>query len=220
MCCQSLFTGKIPILDKNGKAIQEEIDFQFTNKVTLKSTENWKTKKGGKIAQLKAWRKQVQKTGFVNCNMCIMGDEALEAFIMDEEVQKLLDVERYDLAVIKPRELPNGVTYIGTIQGEGLDIYSYNEWFLDDWTNKEKPENKPLVPTNMVALLSTEANYSMYYGAVGIVDEAGKTIAVVEGSRIPEQWVERRPARRFLQLSAAPLCVPHEVDSWFIATVC
>ena len=220
MCCQALFTGKIPILDKDGKELQEEIDFQFTNKVTLSGANAWNKKTGGKIKQLKEWRKQVQKTGFVNCNICIMGDEALEAFIMDEEVQKLLDVERYDLAVIKPRELPNGVTYIGTIQGEGMDIYSYNEWFLDNWTNKDKPENKPLVPTNAVALLSTEANYSMYYGGVGVVDESGKTIAVVEGSRIPEQWVERRPPRRFLQLNSAPLCVPHEVDSWYVATVC
>lgn len=220
MCCQALFTGKIPILDKDGKELQAEIDFNFTNKVTLKEAEKWNKTQGGKLKQLKAWRKQVQKTGFVNCNVCIMGDEALEAFIMDEEVQKLLDVERYDLAVIKPRELPNGVTYIGTIQGEGMDIYSYNEWFLDNWTNKDKPENKPLVPTNAVALLSTEANYSMYYGGVGVVDETGKTIAVVEGSRIPEQWVERRPPRRFLQLNSAPLCVPHEVDSWYVATVC
>ena len=220
MCCQALFTGKIPILDKDGKELQAEIDFQFTNKVTLSGVNAWNKKTGGKIKQLKEWRKQVQKTGFVNCNICIMGDEALEAFIMDEEVQKLLDVERYDLAVIKPRELPNGVTYIGTIQGEGMDIYSYNEWFLDNWTDKDKPENKPLVPTNAVALLSTEANYSMYYGGVGVVDESGKTIAVVEGSRIPEQWVERRPPRRFLQLNSAPLCVPHEVDSWYVATVC
>lgn len=220
MCCQALFTGKIPILDKDGKELQAEIDFQFTNKVTLNGANAWNKKTGGKIKQLKEWRKQVQKTGFVNCNICIMGDEALEAFIMDEEVQKLLDVERYDLAVIKPRELPNGVTYIGTIQGEGMDIYSYNEWFLDNWTDKDKPENKPLVPTNAVALLSTEANYSMYYGGVGVVDESGKTIAVVEGSRIPEQWVERRPPRRFLQLNSAPLCVPHEVDSWYVATVC
>lgn len=220
MCYQALFTGKIPILDKDGKELQAEIDFQFTNKVTLSGANAWNKKTGGKIKQLKEWRKQVQKTGFVNCNICIMGDEALEAFIMDEEVQKLLDVERYDLAVIKPRELPNGVTYIGTIQGEGMDIYSYNEWFLDNWTDKDKPENKPLVPTNAVALLSTEANYSMYYGGVGVVDESGKTIAVVEGSRIPEQWVERRPPRRFLQLNSAPLCVPHEVDSWYVATVC
>ena len=219
MCCQSLFRGKILILDKNGKAIQEEIDFQFTNKETLKTADSWKTKKGGKIAQLKAWRKQVQKKGFVNCNICLMGSDALEAFLSDEEVQKMLDVRRFEVAVIAPKELPNGATYIGTIHEIGMDIYTYNEWYLDNWTNAEKPEDKPLLPDNIVALLSTEANYSMYYGAVGIVDEAGKTIAVVEGSRIPEQWVERRPARRFLQLSSAPIPVPHEVDSWFIATV-
>ena len=220
MCCQSLFRGKILILDKNGKAIQEEIDFQFTNKETLKTADSWKTKKGGKIAQLKAWRKQVQKKGFVNCNICLMGSDALEAFLSDEEVQKMLDVRRFEVAVIAPKELPNGATYIGTIHEIGMDIYTYNEWYLDNWTNAEKPEDKPLLPDNIVALLSTEANYSMYYGAVGIVDEAGKTIAVAEGSRIPEQWVERRPARRFLQLSSAPIPVPHEVDSWFIATVC
>lgn len=92
--------------------------------------------------------------------------------------------------------------------------------YLDNWTNKEQPEDKPLLPANVVVLLSTEANYSMYYGAVGVTDEAGKTIEVVEGSRIPEQWVERRPPRRFLQLNSAPLCVPHEVDSWYVATVC
>lgn len=220
MCCMALFTGKIPILDKNGKEIQAEIDFGFTNKETLAAGKMWNKTTGGKIAQLKAWRKQVQKTGFVNCNVCLMGSDALEAFLADEEVQKVLDVRRFEVAVIAPKELPNGATYVGTIHELGMDIYTYNEWYLDNWTNKEKKEDKPLLPANVVALLSTEANYSMYYGAVGIVDEAGKTIAVVEGSRIPEQWVERRPARRFLQLSAAPLCVPHEVDSWFVATVC
>ncbi len=220
MCCQSLFTGKIPILDKDGKEIQAEIDFNFTNKVVLKDAAKWNKTQGGKIAQLKAWRKQVQKTGFVNCNICLMGDDALEEFLKDEEVQKVLDVRRFEVAVIAPKELPNGATYIGTIHELGMDIYTYNEWYLDNWTNKDKPEDKPLLPANIVALLSTEATYSMYYGAVGIVDAAGKTIAVVEGSRIPEEWVERRPARRFLQLSSAPLCVPHEVDSWLVATVC
>lgn len=137
-----------------------------------------------------------------------------------EEVMKVLDVRRFEVAVIAPKELPNGATYVGTIHELAMDIYTYNEWYLDNWTNKSKPEDKPLLPTNVVALLSTEANYSMYYGAVGVTDEAGKTIEVVEGTRIPEQWVERRPPRRFLQINSAPLCVPHEVDSWFIAIVC
>ena len=220
MCCQALFTGKIPILDKDGKELQAEIDFNFTNKETLAAAKKWTAVQGGKIKQLKEWRKQVQKTGFVNCNVCLMGADALEAFLSDTEVQKVLDVRRFEVAVIAPKELPNGATYIGTIHELAMDIYTYNEWYLDNWTDKTKPEDKPLLPANIVALLSTEANYSMYYGAVGVVDETGKSIGVAEGARIPEQWVKRSPARRFLQLNSAPLCVPHEVDSWFVATVC
>lgn len=220
MCCAALFTGKIPILGKDGKALQAEIDFNFTNKITLPAAKKWNTTQGGKIKQLEDWRKKVQKTGFVNCNICLMGSEALESFITDEEVQKLLDVRRFELAVIAPKELPNGVTYVGTIHKIGLDIYTYNEWYLDNWTDKEKPEDKPLLPDNAVVLLSTEATYSMYYGAIAMADEQGKTIGIAEGSRVPDQWVKRTPARRFLQLNSAPLCVPHEVNSWYVAEVC
>lgn len=220
MCCMALFTGQIPILDSEGKKIQDVIDFQFTNKTVLKDAEKWDKKTGKKLEQLEAWRDKVQETGFVNCDICLMGQDALSAFMNDEEVQKKLDNRRYDLAVIRPKELPNGATYVGTIHEFGLDIYKYKEMYLDNWTNKEKPVNKYLLPSNTVALLSTEAEYSMYYGAVGIVDEKGRTISVEEGTRIPEQWVERRPARRFVQLSSAPIPVPHEVDSWFIANVC
>ncbi len=220
MCCMALFTGKIPILNSAGKAIQDIIDFQFTNKVTLKDAEKWNKTTGGKLEQLEAWRDKVQETGVVNCNICLMGQEALAAFLKDDEVKEMLDNRRYDLAVIKPKELPNGATNVGTIHSLGMDIYKYKEMYLDNWTNRAKPENKYLLPSNVVALLATEAEYSMYYGAVGIVDEKGKTISVEEGTRIPEQWVERRPARRFLQLSSAPIPVPHEVDSWYVATVC
>ena len=128
-----------------------------------------------------------------------------------------MDVRAYDLAVIKPRQLPNGVTYIGTIHKLGLDIYQYNEWFLDNWTNPAAPEDKPLVPDGALALLSTEADYSIYYGAITMIPEEGKGFVTVEGDRVPQTWVERRPDRRFLQLNSRPLTVPHEVNSWFVA---
>lgn len=111
MCCQALFTGKIPILDKDGKELQAEIDFQFTNKVTLSGANAWNKKTGGKIKQLKEWRKQVQKKGFVNCNVCLMGADALEAFLMDEEVLKVLDTRRFEAAVIKYNVTPQKATY-------------------------------------------------------------------------------------------------------------
>lgn len=217
MCAQAIFTGTIPIL---GDGISEVIDFNFTNKETISTAaKKWSADGADPIADLKRWRKSVQKNGFVNCDVCVMADDVAAAFLNNPKVQKMLDVKGYDLAVIKPRQLPNGVTYVGTLHAEGLDIYTYSEWFLDDWTNPAAPEQKPLVPDGTLALLSTVAEYSMYYGAVTLADEQTKEIFTVEGARVPDSWIARKPIRRFLQLTSNPLPVPHEVDSWFIAKV-
>lgn len=217
MCVQSIFTGKIPII---GEGLNEVIDFGFTNtEVISAATKKWSNAGSDPIGDLKRWHKQVQKTGFTNCNACVMADDVATAFVGHEKVQKVLDVRNYNLAVIQPRQLPNGVTYVGTIHELGLDIYTYNEWYLDDWTNPATPEEKPLVPDGMLALLSTNANYSMYYGAITLINEETKEFTTVEGKYVPDTWVKRKPARRFLQLQSAPLSVPHDVDSWFTAKV-
>lgn len=217
MCAQAIFTGTIPII---GEGINEVIDFKFTNKETITTAaKKWSADGADPIADLKRWRKTVQKNGFVNCDVCVMADDVVAAFLKNATVQKMLDTKGYDLAVIKPRQLPNGATYIGTLHAEGLDIYTYNEWFLDDWTNPSAQEQKPLVPDGTLALLSTGAEYSMYYGAVTLADDQTKEIYTVEGARVPDSWVARKPVRRFLQLTSNPLPVPHEVDSWFIAKV-
>lgn len=215
MCAQTIFTGTIPVI---GEGVNEVIQFGFSNKETITTADKkWSSPKSDPIADLRRWHEQVQKTGFLNCNVCVMGKEVLEAFLNHEKVQKVLDTKRMELAVIAPRQLPNGVTYVGTIMELGLDIYKYNEWYLDDWTNPEKPEEKPLVPENSLALLSTNANYSMYYGAITLIKEPDGNFVTVEGKRVPDTWTKRKPARRFLNLSSAPLCVPHDVDSWFVA---
>lgn len=218
MAAQVIFTGTIPVV---GESLNETIDFNFTNKETLAAAKKWNAKDGDPLSDIKRWRKKVQETGFVNCDICIMADNVADVFVNNEKVKVLLDVRNYELAAIKPRELPGGVTYIGTLQGLGLDLYTYNEWFLDDWTDPENPENKPLVPAGTIALLSTSAAYSMYYGAVTIAKTKGgvETFATVEAPRVPDTWIQRKPIRRFLQLSSNPLTVPHEVDSWFVAKV-
>ncbi|HJA66977.1 MAG TPA: major capsid protein [Candidatus Mediterraneibacter cottocaccae] len=217
MCVQSIFTGQIPII---GEGLNEVIDFGFTNtEVISAATKKWSNAGSDPIGDLKRWHKQVQKTGFTNCNACVMADDVATAFVGHEKVQKVLDVRNYNLAVIQPRQLPNGVTYVGTIHELGMDVYTYNEWYLDDWTDPETPEEKPLVPNGMLAMLSTNANYSMYYGAITLIDEGTKEFKTVEGKYVPDTWVKRKPARRFLQLQSAPLSVPHDVDSWFTAKV-
>lgn len=219
MCVQSIFMGKIPII---GEGLNEVIDFQFTNREEItKATEKWTNAASDPIADLERWHKAVQKNGFTNCDMCIMSDDVATVFINHAKVKEVLDVKNYSLAVIQPKQLPNGVTYIGTIHRLGIDIYTYNEWYLDDWTEKDpkKATEKPLVPEGELVLISSNANYSMYYGAITLIDDNTKEFRTVEGKYVPDTWVERKPARRFLQLSSAPLSVPHDVDSWFVAKV-
>ncbi len=216
MCAQAIFTGQIPVI---GDGVNEVIDFHFTNKEKITTAaKKWTADTSNPIADLKRWHETVQKTGFTNCDICVMGSDVANAFVNNAKVKDLLDVKNYALAVIQPKQLPNGTTYIGTIHELGLDIYKYNEWYLDDWTNPDAPEDKPLVPADSLALLSTSANYSMYYGAITLIDEATGVFRTVEGKYVPDTWAKRKPARRFLSLSSAPLCVPHDVDSWFVAT--
>lgn len=217
MCTQTIFTGKIPII---GEGLNEEIDFEFTNKETITTAaKKWNAETSDPIADLKRWHKEVQKSGFTNCDMCIMADNVATAFVNHPKVQKLLDVRNYQLAVIQPRQLPDGVTYVGSIHELGLDIYTYNEWYLDDWTNPAAPVDKPMVPDNTLALLSSNANYSMMYGAITLLDDKSQNFATVEGKYVPNTWIAHKPDRRFLSLSSAPLAVPHEVGSWYVAQV-
>ena len=217
MAATAIFTGKIPII---GDGLNEEIDFEFSNVETIVTDAlKWSAPTADPLADLERWHEKVQKTGFVNCNICIMAADVAKAFVRNEKVKDVLDIRAYDLAVIKPRQLPNGLTYIGTINKLGLDIYQYNEWYLDNWTNLAAPEEKPLVPDGALALLSTDAEYSIYYGGITMIPEEGKGFVTVEGDLVPQTWVERRPDRRFLQINSKPLTVPHEVNSWFVAHV-
>lgn len=217
MAATAIFTGQIPII---GEGLNEVIDFEFTNTETIVTDSlKWDRPTADPLSDLERWHETVQKNGFVNCNICVMAADVAKAFVRNEKVKELLDVRAYDLAVIKPRQLPNGLTYIGTIHKLGLDIYQYNEWYLDDWTTPEAPEEKPLVPDGALALMSTAADYSEYYGAITLIPEEGKKFITVEGDMVPQTWVERRPDRRFLQINSKPLTVPHEVNSWFVAHV-
>ena len=51
--------------------------------------------------------------GFANVDMAIMGKTALRNFLADEKISKMLDNRRVEMGLIHPRDLPNGVKYVG-----------------------------------------------------------------------------------------------------------
>ena len=219
MCAQAMLTGKIVVL---GEGVKDTIDFRFTNLIDISKDAKRKWKGGtvqNKYADLKAWHEKVQKEGFTNCNVCIMASDVVTEFLMDEQIRKLLDVKNYALAVIKPTQKENNVTYIGTIHELGLDLYQYNEWYVDDWPDPATPVELPMVPAGTLMMASTHAKYSMYYGAISILNQKKEKWETVAGKYVPDTFIKKRPDRRFLSLQSAPVPVPHEVDSWLVAKV-
>jgi len=217
MCVEAIKTGLIHV---KGPGVDEVIDFGFTNKVALTGTAQWGKSAAKPLDNLEEWGDRVLTEGFVNVDMAIMGKLALRNFLADETVQKNLDNRRVEMGLIHPKDLPNGVKYIGHLNNPNVDIYTYAEVFLDDWTDPEHPTTKPLVDDNMVILISSGANYMLAYGACTYIDDASKSWVTSETNRLLRSYVEHHPDRRFLELQAHPLPIPDKVDSWLVAAVC
>ena len=136
------------------------------------------------------------------------------------EVQKLLDNRRINIGGYDPRDLPNGVKYYGHLTSPNIDLYTYGEVYLDDWTDPETPAVKPLVPENVVILISGQSNFMLAYGACTYIEDGTQQWVTAETSRLLRSYVEHHPDRRMVELQAHPLPIPDQVDSWLVAEVC
>lgn len=211
MAAQVLTTGQLKV---KGKGVDEVIDFGLTNKITLTNTKKWGASAADIWGNLKDWKQQVSRNGFANANMVIMGKAAADAFMADATVAKLLDNRRIEIGAIKPEEMEGGITYYGHLNLPGVDIYGYDEVYLDDETG----ETKPLIPDNVVLMIPSAASFMRAYGLCTYLDDAGAWHRA-ETDRLLRTYVEHRPDRRFIELQTHPLLIPDKIDSWFAATV-
>ena len=126
-----------------------------------------------------------------------------------------MDKRRFDIGSMAPKELEGGLTYYGHLNLPGVDVYGYDEVYLDDTTG----ETKPLIPDNMVLMIPSNANFMRAYGLCNYLDDGGNWHSF-EGDRLLRTYVEHRPDRRFIELQSHPLLIPDKVDSWLVAEVC
>lgn len=217
MAREVLLTGQIEII---GKGLNEVIDFGHSNNETLTAeADQWDSPTANPIEDLSRWYLQVQRTGNINPNICIMSQDVMQKFIANEFVQKVFDQSGYDLAIFKPREINPSVTYVGTYRLLNIDFYTYNAVYKDDFTDPENPVDKPIMPDGKVLLLSSQANYHRCYGAVPVGDKASSSIDLVAKPIVPVTRFVEDPPARYLKLKSRPLPVPSLKNSWFTATV-
>lgn len=217
MAVQAIMTGSIPVV---GEGVNEVIDFGFANNVTLSGDNKWGGSKADIQGNLGDWVDKVLHGGFANVDMAILGKAAKKHLFNDATIQKMLDNRRMNMGELAPRDLPNGVRYLGRLTDPSLELYSYGEVYYDDWTDPEEPATKPLVPDNQVVLISSRPNYMLAYGLCTYIDDASQMWVTAQTSRLLRSYVEHHPDRRMVELQTHPLPIPDKVDSWLVATVC
>ena len=215
MCVQALMTGKIPVIGEN---VNYTIDFGFTNKSTLSTLWDAQNSTADPIKDLSAAVLVCMKNGYRKPNICVMERSAYDAFIARCTALGYLNQRNYLDLSIEPSVKNENLTYCGRLRDPNLEIYLYDEWYIDDWS-AATPTEKPMIDKGKVLLASSNARFSMYYGVLTFTDENTKSFRSFMATRGTDSWVEKEPAQRFITLNSRPLPVPHEVDSWYVLTV-
>lgn len=209
MASQALTTGKVVVV---GEGVNAEVDFGMdaSHLVTLSGTDLWTDAAGDPLKNLRTWKRMCAQDSGVTADRAIIGANVVDPFY--DRLKNKLDNRRIDLGMIKPEELPDGVTYIGYLNDPGIDLFTYDEWYLDDAGNEQ-----PMVPVDAVIMGSTRAKTVRAYGAIQDVDAIGA--GLFEAQYFPKSWVQQDPSARFVMVQSAPLVIPTQIGAFMKAKV-
>jgi hypothetical protein len=211
MAAQSLLTGKLVV---TGDGVSDEIDFGMdaSHLVTLAGADLWSASTATPLEDLEDWAELIAKDSGLTVDTIIMGKDAARAFRNHPDVQKKLDNLRIFIGQIAPSRIVPGAQYIGTVNSVA-DIWVYNEWYTDDWSNAANPVVYPMMDAKKVLLGCSSARCTRHYGAIQDLD------AMAVMARFPKSWKENDPSARLVMVQSAPLTVPHQIDGFITATV-
>lgn len=216
MCSEALFNGKIDI---KGEGVDYTVDFGLTNTGTASVLWDASSSTADPIADLQAWYQQCIQKGYKTPNVCIMSQNAYDAFI--QRCIALGYTNQWHLLNLEsvPQIMTDGVYFAGTLRMPNLRIYVYNQYYIDDWTTPGTPVEKNIVPKGKVLIASDTMLSTLYYGVLVYSDPLSGSLNSVMGTRGADSWVDKDPDRRWFRMSSRPLPVPQEIDSWYVATV-
>lgn len=205
-----LETGKVTV---TGDGLSTEIDFLMdaTHIITLAGGDLWSAATAYPLEDLRVWKRLIAKDCGLNPDKCIMGTNALDAFLKNTNVVNQLDTRRIDLGKIDPVEQADGVTFYGRIKDVSLDLYTYEEYYIHPTTLVLTP----MINADKVYLGSTRARCAVNYGAIQDLD-VGSNFAV---PRFPKSWREKDPSVQWLLLQSAPLLSMHQPDAFVVVKV-
>ena len=211
MCRQILFEGKIDVQDEED-GIDVQIDFGFTNITVLGADELWSLATVDPLKVLRQVRKKIIKSTGSAPDIAIFASDVIEDFTTNPFITKAMNVLNMKNIVIEPRVVDPALTFYGRIAELDLDIYTYDEWFLND-----EGEDEAMIPSGTVLMGHSNGEGQVEYGGVTQMED-GKFITY-EGKLVPKQYADEKNEVKMLRLTSRPLPRPFDVESWAILYV-
>jgi len=209
MCSQALTTGKIVV---KGEGVDDVVDFWGdlapSEKPSATVRTLWSANNADPLTDLRSLCRDVaQKSGLTPVEI-IAGAGAADALINALKGDaNAFNSRRIDLGQINPRELEDGVSYLGALRLPNLDVYTYDEFYYDEATGRELP----MIPDDSILIACRNVATTRAYGLVDVVDVKNDTHSFVEGDRVPNSWLQMsNPAGRIVQLKSAPLMIVNQ----------
>ena len=205
MAVQQLVNGYVDVV---GDGVNYRIDLLMDtdHKITLAGTNIWTDPLSNPDSDIGDAVGLISKDAGVSANVMLGNAMTMDVYVNHAKVQGKLNTRRIDLGMIKPEDMGEGVSYYGytTVNGKQIDLYGYDNWYIDDDTGNELP----MFADGQVVITSTRADFRRHYGA--IKDKEAGYAAI---PRFPKVWDIKDPAVDMLMVQSAPLPAAHQIDS-------
>lgn len=208
MCRQVLFEGKLDVKDEE-EGVDVQIDFGFTNIFVLGEDEQWTLATVNPLTLFRKLRKKIIKDTGKAPDIAIFSSDIVEDFVQNEYVIKGMNVLNMKNVVIEPRVKDSAITFYGRIAELDMDIYTYDEWFLND-----EGEEESMIPSGTVILGHSDGEGQFEYGLVTQMED--KKFHSYEGKLVPKVWADENSEVKKVRLTSRPLPRPFDVESWAV----
>lgn len=203
MCAQAL-TGTLTITKDDGD-LAIDYGLAATHKPVLAGAEMWDASADVNIpGHLRAWRRLIGKHSGTTGSIVIMGTNAVDLFLKNNLVLKLLDNKNLKAGQL---DLTGDANFIGSFSG--FRFYEYNEIYVDDDGNEHD-----MVDPDAVIMVSDSDYFKFWHGPV---DDLDANFGAFEF--FSKTWRQKDPSQDTLLVATAPVPMIHNPGAVVYATV-
>jgi hypothetical protein len=224
---QALQTGSVTLTDTGGNPLYS-IDYQPKASHFPVAGTPWANATGSeKIQDINNLAEVIRDDGLADPDQLIMGVDAFNNFVSDDEIQKRFNSRRLDLGTFVPMEMRgNGGHYRGIVE---IGNYSYDVWtYGGRYKDPQTGDTVQYVNPDSVIVRASSGRLDATFGAVpnigalmggssnDLLPELPNRMSNSQGGMdlFTNAWLSTDKTQLFAGVAARPLMIPTAIDTF------